>query len=118
VVYQRYGKGKVMSIGASGLWQWGFLPERLEEYDDIYGRFWSQMIRWLVSGSEFLPGRDVSFQIDKSAYRPREMVRMTVSAKLVDGLATAKNRLVRRTAAKSGSPERQDNETVYGAVTR
>jgi hypothetical protein len=118
VVYQRYGKGKVMSIGASGLWQWGFLPERLGEYDDIYGRFWSQMIRWLVSGSEFLPGRDVSFQIDKSAYRPREMVRMTVSAKLVDRsrytprieLAQPDGRKVRLT------PEpRQDNETVYVA---
>ncbi|MBN1510242.1 MAG: VWA domain-containing protein [Sedimentisphaerales bacterium] len=84
VVYHRYGKGKVMSIGSAGLWQWGFLPERLEQYDDIYGRFWSQMIRWLVSGSDFLPGRDISFQIDKSAYRPGEMIRMTVSAKLVE----------------------------------
>jgi hypothetical protein len=84
VVYQRYGKGKVMSIGSAGLWQWGFLPERLEQYDDIYGRFWSQMIRWLVSGSDFLPGRDISFQIDKNAYRPGEIIRMTVSAKLVD----------------------------------
>ena len=118
VVYQRYGKGKVMSIGASGLWQWGFLPERLEQYDDIYGRFWSQMIRWLVSGSEFLPGRDVSFQIDKSTYRPREMIRMTVSAKLVERsrykprieLAQPDGRKVRLT------PEpRQDNEAVYVA---
>jgi len=73
-----------MSIGATGLWQWGFLPERLELYDDVYERFWSQMIRWLVSGSEFLPGREISFQIDKSTYRPGEMVRLTVSAKLVE----------------------------------
>jgi hypothetical protein len=118
VVYQRYGKGKVMSIGASGLWQWGFLPEQLEQYDDIYGRFWSQMIRWLVSGSEFLPGRDVSFQIDKSAYHPGEMIRMTISAKLVERtrykprieLTQPDGRKVRLT------PEpRQDNEAVYVA---
>ena len=116
VVYQRYGKGKVMSIGASGLWQWGFLPERLDQYDDIYGRFWTQMIRWLVSGSEFLPGRDVSFQIDKNAYRPREMVRMTVSARLVDRaryqprieLTQPDGRTVRLTP----QPQR-DNEAVY-----
>lgn len=119
VVYQRYGKGKVMSIGASGLWQWGFLPERLEQYDDIYGRFWSQMIRWLVSGSEFLPGRDVSFQIDKSAYRPDEMVRMTVSAKLVER-ARYKPRieLVQPDGRKVQlTPQpRQDNEAVYVAT--
>jgi hypothetical protein len=84
VAYHRYGTGKVMSIGAAGLWQWGFLPERLEQYDDIYGRFWSQMIRWLVSGSDFLPGRDVSFQIDKSVYAPGEPVRMMVRTKLID----------------------------------
>jgi hypothetical protein len=118
VIYQRYGKGKVMSIGASGLWQWGFLPERLEQYDDIYGRFWSQMIRWLVSGSEFLPGRDISFQIDKSAYRPGEIVRLAVSAKLVDRarykprieLTQPDGRKVRLTP----NP-RQDNEAVYAA---
>ncbi|UCD48908.1 MAG: hypothetical protein JSW27_15390 [Phycisphaerales bacterium] len=84
VVYHRYGAGKVMSIGASGLWQWGFLPERLEHYDEIYGRFWSQMIRWLISGSDFLPGRDISFQIDKSIYAPGEPVRMLIRAKLID----------------------------------
>lgn len=84
VIYQRYGKGKVMTIGAAGLWQWGFLPERLDQYDDIYSRFWSQMIRWLVSGSDFLPGRDVSFQVDKNTYRPGEPVRMTVTARLVE----------------------------------
>ena len=118
VVYQRYGKGKVMSIGASGLWQWGFLPERLDQYDDIYGRFWSQMIRWLVSGSEFLPGRDVSFQIDKNAYRPGEMVRMTVSARLVERARyQPKIELVQPDGSKVRlAPEPpQDNQAVYVA---
>jgi hypothetical protein len=84
VAYQRYGKGKVMSIGASGLWQWGFLPEDLQEYDDVYGRFWGQMIRWLVSDSEFLPGQDISFVIDKYNCKPGDTVHIGVIAKLVD----------------------------------
>jgi hypothetical protein len=84
VAYQRYGKGKVMSIGASGLWQWGFLPEDLQEYDDVYGRFWGQMIRWLVSDSEFLPGQDISFVIDKYNCKPGDTVHIGVRAKLVD----------------------------------
>ncbi|MHC4228350.1 MAG: hypothetical protein ACYSW0_13075 [Planctomycetota bacterium] len=84
VAYQRYGKGKVMSIGASGLWQWGFLPGDLQEYDDVYGRFWGQMIRWLVSDSEFLPGQDISFVIDKNNCKPGDTVHIGVRAKLVD----------------------------------
>ena len=42
ITYQRYGKGKVMSIGTTGLWRWAFMPEHLEEYDDVYQKFWSQ----------------------------------------------------------------------------
>lgn len=118
VAYQRYGKGKVMSIGASGLWQWDFLPERLEQYDDIYGRFWSQMIRWLVSGSEFLPGRDVSFQIEKNAYRPGEMVRMSVVARLVDaGRYKPRIDLIQPDGRKvqlAPKPEQSD-DTAYAA---
>ncbi len=84
VAYQRYGKGKVMSIGASGLWQWGFLPGELEQYDDVYGRFWGQMIRWLVSDSEFLPGQDISFVIDKNNCKPGDTVQIGVRARLID----------------------------------
>ncbi len=84
VAYHRYGKGKVMSIGASGLWRWGFLPERLKGYDDVYARFWGQMVRWLVSDSEFLPGQNISFIADRHTYGPDEMVRLAVSAKMVD----------------------------------
>lgn len=84
VAYQRYGKGKAMSIGASGLWQWGFLPGDLQEYDDVYGRFWGQMIRWLVSDSEFLPGQDISFVIDKNNCKPGDTVHIGIRAKLMD----------------------------------
>ncbi|MCP4454977.1 MAG: VWA domain-containing protein [Planctomycetes bacterium] len=84
VAYQRYGKGKVMSIGASGLWRWGFLPERLKGYDDVYARFWGQMVRWLVSDSEFLPGQNISFIADRHTYGPDELVRLAVTAKMVD----------------------------------
>lgn len=84
VAYHRYGKGKVMTIAASGLWQWGFLPEPLQEYDDIHARFWGQMIRWLISDSEFLPGRDISFVADRHTYSPGDTVRLALSARLVD----------------------------------
>ncbi|MBW8017338.1 MAG: hypothetical protein FVQ82_14245 [Planctomycetes bacterium] len=84
VAYQRYGKGKVMSVGAMGLWQWSFLPAEMDQYDDIYQRFWGQMVRWLVTGSDFLPGQDISFLLDKNSYAPGEKVHLSVSTKLID----------------------------------
>ncbi|MBN2590506.1 MAG: hypothetical protein JXA96_11650 [Sedimentisphaerales bacterium] len=84
VAYQRYGKGKVMSIGSSGLWQWGFLPTEMDMYDDIYDQFWGQMIRWLISDSDFLPGQDISFVVSGSNFKPGETVSMGVYVKHID----------------------------------
>jgi hypothetical protein len=84
ISYQRYGRGKVMTIATGGLWQWSFIPERLQEYDDVYDRFWGQMLRWLLSETDFLPGQDISLKLDKFTYRLGEPVRMAVWTKHVD----------------------------------
>ncbi|GMW01847.1 MAG: hypothetical protein AMXMBFR84_29840 [Candidatus Hydrogenedentota bacterium] len=84
VAYQRYGKGKVMSIGGSGLWRWSFMPPNLAEYDEVFARFWTQMIRWLISESDFLPGQEISFRSDQYAYNLGEQTRFTVRTKFVD----------------------------------
>ncbi len=84
IAYQRYGKGKVLSIGTAGLWQWSFLPEKLREYDDVYPRFWGQMMRWLLSESDFLPGQNISFKSDKYTYTLGEPVRLSVWTRHVD----------------------------------
>ncbi len=84
VAYQRYGKGKVMSIGSSGLWQWGFLPTDLQQYDEIFDQFWGQMIRWLVSDSDFLPGQNISFVVSSNNFKPGETVTMGVYVKQID----------------------------------
>ncbi len=83
IAYQRYGKGKVMSIAANGLWRWAFMPAELERYDEIYTRFWAQMIRWLVYGSDFLPGQDIAFSTDKLSYNLGEPVPLVVQTKEV-----------------------------------
>jgi len=84
IAHQRYGKGKVMSIGATGMWRWAFLPEDLESYDDVYAKFWGQMIRWLVADSDFLPGQDISFRVDRHAYDEGDTVGFVVRTKFVD----------------------------------
>jgi hypothetical protein len=87
VAYQRFGAGKVMSIGGKGLWRWSLMPPDLENYDTVYARFWSQMVRWLVSESDFLPGQEVSFRTDRYTYTLEEDIRFTVRTKFVDETA-------------------------------
>ena len=84
IAHQRYGKGKVMSIGATGMWRWAFLPKDLESYDDVYAKFWGQMIRWLVADSDFLPGQDISFRADRHAYDEGDPVSFVVRTKFLD----------------------------------
>lgn len=84
IAYQRYGKGKVLSIGATGLWQWALTPKELAKYDDVYVRFWGQMLRWLIYGSDFLPGQDVSFKTDRLNYDIGEKVPLVVQKQLAE----------------------------------
>lgn len=84
IAYQRYGKGKVMSIGASGLWRWAFMPPDLDEFKDVHRLFWAQVIRWLVFESEFLPGQDISFRTSSYTYQPGQSVLFAVGTKNVD----------------------------------
>lgn len=78
LAYQRYGRGKVMTVASDGLWRWALLPPRLSKYDSAYGEFWGQVIRWLISGSEFLPGMDVTFRTTRKVYAPGETVRFNI----------------------------------------
>ena len=87
VAYQRYGKGKVMSLGTAGLWRWAFLPEELKEHDDIYRLFWGQMIRWLIDETDFLPGQDIAFRTDRYTYALGEKIRLVIRTKNTDPAA-------------------------------
>jgi hypothetical protein len=81
ISYQRYGKGKVMTVGASGLWQWAFMKDELSKYDEVYARFWGQMIRWLVYDSEFLPGQNIAFKTDQFSYNAGDAAALIVQTK-------------------------------------
>ena len=60
LAYQRYGQGKTLGLNASGLWRWAFRESGQEESEIAYQRFWVSLLQWLLSGSQFLPGADVS----------------------------------------------------------
>lgn len=74
LAYQNYGQGRVVSLVGQGLWRWAFLPPELESYASCYNDFWTQLIRWMVNQSDFLPGQDVSLRTDRTSYSPGDTV--------------------------------------------
>lgn len=87
LAYQRYGKGKVMTVSAAGLWRWAFMPARYDQYHDVYERFWRQIVQWLVFESDFLPGQDISFRTDSYTYQPGQRVQLSVTTRHLDPAA-------------------------------
>jgi uncharacterized membrane protein len=50
-VQRAAGGGQVMVLTADTTWLWSRLPRVLGQNDTLYGRFWSQAIRWLAGRS-------------------------------------------------------------------
>jgi uncharacterized membrane protein len=74
VAAQRFGGGQVLWLGTDELWKW----RRLRE-DAIYGRFWSQAVRW-VSRARLAGGRLAArLRTDKQVYAPGETIRITLT---------------------------------------
>ncbi|MCH2175088.1 MAG: hypothetical protein MK193_05110 [Lentisphaeria bacterium] len=65
IIYRRMGKGQVISIGFSGMWQWRFHSDR-KKFPELYQSYWNQLLLWIIHNGEFIPGRDFSFKQDYS----------------------------------------------------
>lgn len=76
VAFQRYGDGLVLSLVGQGLWRWALLPPELVDYGQCYTDFWTQMVRWMVNQSDFLPGQNLTLRTDHFAFSPGESVNL------------------------------------------
>lgn len=72
VTYQQYGLGRVVVVEGAGMWRWAFLAPRYRELDNVYGRVWQGLMRWLSTGTGLAPGRYVALRSDRSSYRTGE----------------------------------------------
>lgn len=117
IAYQRYGKGKVMSVGATGMWRWSIMPEQLSSYDDIYERFWAQMIRWLVSESDFLPGQEIALRTDRFTYDLGDTAQFTVRTKFLDNDTFQPAVAVKTPSGKDVVLQLEANPTEPGAYS-
>ncbi|HUR56805.1 MAG TPA: hypothetical protein VM029_03790, partial [Opitutaceae bacterium] len=84
LAYQRYGQGKALSLNASGLWRWAFREAGQEESETAYRRFWISLLQWLVSGSQFLPGADVSLTSTRRYYTSEQPLQFLVATRNLD----------------------------------
>jgi hypothetical protein len=79
VVYQNVGQGRVLAVLSAGLWQWAFLPQRLQRYDTVYPMLWSRMVRFLAGGGQSLAGQGLAVRLDHLRAAPGQVVTATVT---------------------------------------
>lgn len=75
VALHRAGKGKVMAFMAATYWQWDFMMLGLSGSNEYSDRFWSNVVRWLVSRDDI---ERVNLITDKKVYRSGESVNLAV----------------------------------------
>ena len=78
LLVRRYGQGVCGLVNGDGLWKWDFYPEA-RELGNMYEDFWTQLIQWMASYSEFLPGHDFSLRLPSLRGRAGDTVAVTMS---------------------------------------
>lgn len=85
LVSRRFGKGMTVVMNVDGLWQWSFFSST-KEAAGMYQELWTQLLLWVGTYSEFLPGHDYALHLGASTAQPGLPVRVQVRRR---GLAVA-----------------------------
>ena len=83
LLVRRYGQGVTGLVNGDGLWKWDFYPEA-RELGNMYEDFWIQLIQWMASYSEFLPGQDFSLRVPSQRGLAGEPVAVSISFRGTD----------------------------------
>ncbi|MCL2646718.1 MAG: glutamine amidotransferase [Phycisphaerales bacterium] len=67
-----YGQGRVAAFTSGGSWYWRM---SMPATDEFHGKFWKQLIRWLVVGAK----EQLTLQTDQDVYAKREPVMITAT---------------------------------------
>ena len=69
---QRYGKGRTAALATASTWRWQLLRD---SKDMRHERFWSQLVRWLVSSTP----NNVNINLDDNLYSPGDEVTIRIN---------------------------------------
>ncbi len=73
VYYRRYGSGQVLSFAVEGLWRWS-LNEKSQPDNNLYDRFWNQLLLNLLQRSTAIPTDRPQFGVMSANVQRGEMV--------------------------------------------
>ncbi|MEI6148337.1 MAG: vWA domain-containing protein [bacterium] len=77
LVSRRFGKGMTVVMNVDGFWQWSFFPSA-QAAAGMYQELWSQLMLWVGTYSEFLPGHDYALHLGVTTAPPNMPVRVQV----------------------------------------
>jgi hypothetical protein len=77
IVSRRFGEGQVVTVNCDDVWRWDFFPS-FPEASLLYRDFWLQLFNWVVSYSDFLPGRDYALKVSHQTVDAGKPVRVRV----------------------------------------
>lgn len=77
IASRRFGEGQVVTVNCDDLWRWDFFPS-FPEASELYRDFWLQLFNWVVSYSDFLPGRNFALKVSHQAIEVGKPVRVRV----------------------------------------
>ena len=78
MAYHHYGQGRVVTLNVSGLWRWAFREKGTPDEEVVYERFWNALLRWLLSGSDFLASADVALRSERRLYTDEQQMRFLI----------------------------------------
>ncbi len=98
LVAMEVGRGAALMLLSEGVWAWRLLAPRDADWRDLHDRFWSNTVRWLGLGRDFMPGEQVALRLSHQSADVGEAVTIDAEARFVDA-SRAQFRLVVRDPA-------------------
>jgi hypothetical protein len=100
LISRRYGNGMILTVNMEGFWHWGFFPSEANA-QDIYNRFWTQLVQWTATRTAFLPGHELALNLSRDIASPGQPVRARIHHR---GRAGATNLHPTLTVFREGQP--------------
>lgn len=87
----RHGRGAVMMMLAEGSWRWSLhgSGERDTAAAGLHKAMWTNLVRWLVMDSEFLPGERLSLSVEPQSVRLGEPALVRMATRMVGSLGAS-----------------------------
>ncbi len=80
LVSRRIGAGLVLLMNGDGLWEWDFAPEA-EAASAFYKEFWIQLLYWVATYRDFLPGQAFALKVEPAAVSVGEPIHAVAAAR-------------------------------------